>query len=104
MTNLLAKKVSRKSGDKPFIENGSPLSINLLSFWKWSASDLVGNVMRGILAEYIVASAVKAAGDSRAVLIGRRLVAVFVSRPRWSFGPAWTKHRVMVAPEGERLV
>ncbi|MGO3340368.1 MAG: hypothetical protein ACTIL8_11240, partial [Psychrobacter sp.] len=29
----------------------------LLSFWQWSSSDLVSNTMRGILAEYIVASA-----------------------------------------------
>ena len=29
---------------------------NLLSFWRWACSDLVGNVMRGVLAEYIVGS------------------------------------------------
>ncbi|NOZ79726.1 MAG: hypothetical protein GXP48_11220 [Acidobacteria bacterium] len=50
--------VTQKTGDEPFHENGKPLNDNLLSFWQWSASDLVGNAMRGILAEYIVASAV----------------------------------------------
>lgn len=27
------------------------------AFWRWSASDLVSNTMRGVLAEYIVALA-----------------------------------------------
>ena len=33
------------------------LKRTLLDFWRWSASDLVSNAMRGILAEYIVACA-----------------------------------------------
>ena len=48
----------RKTGAETFHLDGSPFPIDLLSFWQWSASDLVGNAMRGILAEYIVASAV----------------------------------------------
>ncbi|MHC4535753.1 MAG: hypothetical protein ACYS6K_17525 [Planctomycetota bacterium] len=32
-------------------------SIHLKDFWKWSSSDLVSNATRGILAEYLVASA-----------------------------------------------
>lgn len=58
MKKLSAIEVTPKSGDEPFVFNGSSLPINLLSFWKWSASDIVGNAMRGILAEYIVTSAV----------------------------------------------
>ena len=30
---------------------------NLLSFWKWAASDLVDNTWRGVPAEYLVAKA-----------------------------------------------
>jgi hypothetical protein len=37
--------------------NGQPLPITLLSFWQWSTSDLVSNVTRGRLAEFIVATA-----------------------------------------------
>lgn len=58
-------KISRKTGKESFHENGSPLGNSLLSFWQWSASDLIGNAMRGILAEYIVATAVGKAGGNR---------------------------------------
>ena len=51
-------EVKRKSGNEAFHDNDTNLKSNLLSFWQWSASDLIGNAMRGILAEYIVASAV----------------------------------------------
>jgi len=51
-------EVTRKTGNEAFHENGKALNDELLSFWQWSASDLVSNAMRGILAEYIVASAV----------------------------------------------
>jgi len=50
-------KVERKSGDEKFYCAGKNLDIDLLSFWQWSASDLVNNTMRGILAEYIVGTA-----------------------------------------------
>lgn len=56
--SLSAIKVNRKFGDEPFEHNSLQLPINLLSFWQWSASDIIGNAMRGILAEYIVASSV----------------------------------------------
>ena len=58
-------EVKRKIGDEPFHKNGKPIDNNLLSFWQWSASDLVGNTMRGILAEYIVTSALGVAKGSR---------------------------------------
>ncbi len=58
-------KVTRKTGGEKFHSNGKPLGYDLLSFWQWSASDLTGNAMRGILAEYIVATAVGKANASR---------------------------------------
>ncbi len=58
-------EVERKIGDEAFHKDGKPINDTLLSFWQWSASDLVGNAMRGILAEYIVASALGAAKGSR---------------------------------------
>lgn len=58
-------EITRKIGDEPFHKSGTPLKIDLLSFWQWSASDLVGNAMRGVLAEYIVASSLGITGGSR---------------------------------------
>lgn len=49
--------VARKVGIEPLHLNGQALPVNLLSFWQWSASDLVCNVTRGRLAEFIVATA-----------------------------------------------
>jgi hypothetical protein len=37
----------------------------LLSFWQWSASDVIGNTARGCLAEYIVAMALGQANGVR---------------------------------------
>jgi len=47
----------RQAGTECFTLANQRLSINLLSFWQWSASDLIGNTSRGCLAEYIVAMA-----------------------------------------------
>lgn len=58
MDNLSAIETTRKIGDEPFEFNGASLPMSLLSFWQWSSSDIVGNAMRGILAEYIVTSSV----------------------------------------------
>lgn len=51
--------VTPKRGDEPFYQNRRALDIRLIDFWRWSASDLVNNTTRGILAEYIVACALK---------------------------------------------
>lgn len=58
-------EVVRKTGEEKLYVNGDPLPHDLLSFWQWSASDLVCNAMRGILAEYIVASAVGMVSGNR---------------------------------------
>ena len=52
-----ALEVARKSGEEHFSVAGEDLALRLLDFWRWSASDLVNNAARGILAEWIVASA-----------------------------------------------
>jgi len=65
MEHLPTIEVTRKNGNEPFLANGSPLSSNLLSFWQWSSSDLVGNALRGVLAEYIVASAIGCSDGTR---------------------------------------
>jgi hypothetical protein len=59
-------RVTKKTGDEQFYRNGNPLNLSLLNFWQWSASDLVSNATRGILAEYIVANALGLADGVRA--------------------------------------
>jgi hypothetical protein len=55
--NLGQIQVKRKFGRESFHADGSNLSFSLLDFWQWSGSDIVSNVTRGVLAEYIVACA-----------------------------------------------
>jgi hypothetical protein len=47
----------RRTGTERFTLDTETLQVDLLSFWQWSASNLIGNTMRGCLAEYIVALA-----------------------------------------------
>jgi hypothetical protein len=58
-------EVNRKTGKETFRVGGAPLDFDLREFWRWAASDLVSNSMRGILAEYIVANALGVADGFR---------------------------------------
>ncbi len=58
-------QLRRKSGDENFNSNGQPFELTLLDFWQWFASDLANNVLRGVLAEYIVAKALGIETDVR---------------------------------------
>lgn len=49
--------IIRKSGQEPLHESGNPLGVCLIDFWQWSVSDLLSNITRGRLAEFIVAKA-----------------------------------------------
>lgn len=65
MDDLPRLHVHRLTGNEPFIAAGRPTGFDLLSFWQWSSSDLVVNVVRGLLAEYLVAQALGLAEDVR---------------------------------------
>ncbi len=52
-------------GDEPFRANGALLDCSLLDYWRWSGSDLLGNAERGVLAEFLVASALGALDQPR---------------------------------------
>lgn len=54
---LEAVEVRAKSGDEQLTFRGEPVGARLSGFWSWACSDLVGNALRGMLAEYIVATA-----------------------------------------------
>jgi len=61
--NLKAIEFNRMTGREPFHFNGNKLDFDLLEFWQWSMSDLVANMSRGVLAEYIVAKALGVSVD-----------------------------------------
>ena len=50
-------KMRTFTGTEPFLFHGDPVGIRLSDFWSWSSSDLLNNTLRGVLAEFIVASA-----------------------------------------------
>lgn len=60
MCSLKAVKTTKKIGHEKFTFNQEQLKVDVLSFWQWSASELLGNAQRGILAEFIVASTIDA--------------------------------------------
>lgn len=57
MNSLGPIDVHLKSGAEPLHSDGQPLPQTLLQFWQWSSSDLLSNALRGVLAEYLVATA-----------------------------------------------
>lgn len=46
-----------KTGNEHFSFDGMPAGFLLNDFWAWQASDLLNNTLRGVLAEFIVATA-----------------------------------------------
>ena len=57
MDSLARISTSRKTGAEPLVANGLPVGPTLADFWGWSVSDLVDNTARGVLAEFIIATA-----------------------------------------------
>ena len=60
MTELGRIPQERQSGSELFHDGDRELDFNLLGFWRWSASDIVSNATRGVLAEYLIANAIGA--------------------------------------------
>ncbi len=54
---LIKSKI--KSGKESLKFKQNELPFKLLDFWKWSTSDILSNATRGVLAEFIVATATK---------------------------------------------
>jgi len=58
-TGLPRIEMATKTGNEPFHTDGDNLPQTLLDYWRWSGSDLVSNAQRGILAEFLVGSALQ---------------------------------------------
>ncbi len=54
-----------KSGDELIGGANNPTGPTLLDFWKWSASDVLSNAPRGVLAEFLVGHALGAVDSPR---------------------------------------
>lgn len=57
--------VEKKTGEEFFYLKDVKLDFQLKDFWSWNQSDLLNNALRGILAEYIVATAIEARNEMR---------------------------------------
>ena len=57
MNEIEALPPIRMTGNEHFHQSGKQIDFSVLNFWQWSSSTLVGNALRGVLAEFIVASA-----------------------------------------------
>jgi hypothetical protein len=64
-TNLEQVTVLPKSGDERFHASNATLEFSLKDFWIWGVSDLICNLTRGHLAEFIVGKAIGSPGYVR---------------------------------------
>lgn len=64
MAELGPIDVVRRLGTERFHDLNRDLGFDLLSFWQWSASDIMSNATRGVVAEYLVAEAVGVAANN----------------------------------------
>lgn len=47
--------MAKLTGNEPIHRGGKQTGLRVLDFWRWTSSDLLGNAVRGRLAEYLVA-------------------------------------------------
>lgn len=64
-TNLRALEVKQLEGGEHFRHRGIALPQNIADFWRWAYSNLAANNLRGHLAEFLVASDINAAKETR---------------------------------------
>lgn len=62
---LPAVEMRELTGNEPIGGAGTPTGRTLLDFWKWSASDVLSNAPRGVLAEFLVGHALGAVDSPR---------------------------------------
>ena len=65
LPDLDALVPSRLTGDESFHAGGQPLGFELLCFWRWAFSNVHGNALRGLIAEFLVTHAVDGVSTCR---------------------------------------
>jgi hypothetical protein len=63
--NLDAVECKQKSGCEPIRIGSKVLPVSLIDFWRWSYSNILGNTLRGHLAEFIVGYGLDCLSDVR---------------------------------------
>lgn len=63
--NIEEENVKPKTGEEFFYLKDERLKFKLKNFWSWNQSDILNNALRGVLAEYIVATAIEAKNEIR---------------------------------------
>jgi hypothetical protein len=63
--NLGRLQVIRLTWQEHFHRDGAELPFDVLGFWQWAFSDVAGNALRGVLAEYLVACALSVGSGTR---------------------------------------
>ena len=92
-----ALPVQPRSPDEPIHCAGEPLGACVGDFWRWYASDLAGNALRGVLAEYLVARAVGAPSAVRMEWDACDVVSptgVRIEVKSAAFLQSWAQHRL----------
>ena len=59
--------VQRKNGSERFHNSGALIQPTLSDFWRWGFSNVIDNTTRGVLAEFLVASALGIASGTRSL-------------------------------------
>lgn len=54
-----SRSKTRKAGDEAFRVRSKIVELTILDYWRWANSDLLDNAARGVLAEFLVAHALK---------------------------------------------
>jgi hypothetical protein len=57
MSELPRIRSVRRTGEERFTRGDHDLGVTLRDFWWWRTSDVLNNTTRGVLAEFVVASA-----------------------------------------------
>ena len=65
MPEIRAPELELLHGYELFHASGNSLGLTLLDYWRWSGSDLLSNAERGVVAEFLVASALGTADEPR---------------------------------------
>ena len=90
------QRAGLRSGDEPFHTGGVSCDATLLDYWRWSRSDLLNNVERGVLAEFLIARALDVTHQPREEWAGydlRTRSGVTVEVKSASYVQAWHQQR-----------
>lgn len=85
-----------KGGHEPFHDNGVSIGATLQDCWRWSNSDLLSNVGRGVMAEFLIARALDVAHEPRVEWVSwdlRTSSGVTVEVKSAAYAQAWPQER-----------